>query len=82
MKYLYLLSFLLFSTLFAVYELDEQISIEDQNISFDICSGDYPASTLSLSDSTDEQLNVLDMNQDGDVNVIDIVEMINYILLN
>ena len=35
---------------------------------------------LGNTDSTDEQLNVLDMNQDGDVNVIDIVEMINYIL--
>ena len=35
---------------------------------------------LGNTDSTNEQLNVLDMNQDGDVNVIDIVEMINYIL--
>tara|TARA_B110000438_G_scaffold225966_1_gene220105 strand:+ start:204 stop:419 length:216 start_codon:yes stop_codon:yes gene_type:complete len=50
MKYLYLLSLLLFSTLFAVYEVGEQISSADQNISFDICSGDYPTSTLSLSD--------------------------------
>ena len=37
---------------------------------------------LGNTDSTDEQLNVLDMNQDGDVNVIDIVEMIHYVLAN
>ena len=38
------------SSLFAVYEVGEQISIEDQQQLFDICSGDYPESTLRLSD--------------------------------
>ena len=37
---------------------------------------------LGNTDSTDIQLNMLDMNQDGDVNVIDIVEMIHYVLDN
>ena len=41
---------IILSSLFAVYVEGQEISIEDQNISFDICSGDYPASTLSLSD--------------------------------
>ena len=37
-------------SLFAVYEVGEQISIEDQQQLFEICSGDYPTSNLSLSD--------------------------------
>ena len=41
---------ILLSFLFAVYEVGEQISIEDQQQLFDICSGNYPTSSLSLSD--------------------------------
>ena len=49
MRYTYLLLFL-FSTLFSSYDVGEQISLEDQQQLFDICSGDYPTSSLSLSD--------------------------------
>ena len=35
---------------------------------------------LGNTESTDEELMVLDINQDSNVNVLDIVEMINYIL--
>ena len=45
---------ILLSSLFALYEVGEQISIEDQQQLFDICSGDYPESTLSLSDFNGE----------------------------
>ena len=70
MKNLYLILIILFSSLFAIYEVGEQISTDDQNIRFEICNGDYPSSTLKSSD----------FNGDGIVDILDIVQIVNYIL--
>ena len=36
--------------LFAAYEVGDTISIADQNIEHDVCSGDYVSDKLKLSD--------------------------------
>ena len=45
---------LLFSTsLFAEYSVGDQISTDHQNLSFDVCYGNYDNDQLSLSDFVD-----------------------------
>ena len=42
------------SSLFGIYEIGDTISIVDQNIEFDVCSGDYYNDHLKLSDFNGE----------------------------
>ena len=42
------LSFL--GLLFGVYNVGQTVSINDQNVSLDICYGNYPTDTFSLAD--------------------------------
>ena len=50
-KYLFIL--LLNTFLFAEYSVGDQISTAHQNLSFDVCYGDYDNDQLSLSDFAD-----------------------------
>ena len=43
----------LFTSLFADYSVGDQISTDHQNLSFDVCYGDYATDQLSLSDFAD-----------------------------
>jgi len=43
-----------FSFLIAEYSVGDQISTDHQNLSFDVCYGDYDNDQLSLSDFVDE----------------------------
>ena len=69
-----------------VYEFIESINSRYGDINFDE-TVDIIDIVLGISiilgntESTDEELMVLDINQDSNVNVLDIVEMINYILV-
>ena len=44
---------LLSTSLFAEYSVGDQISTDHQNLSFDVCYGDYDNDQLSLSDFAD-----------------------------
>jgi len=44
---------LLITSLFAQYNVGDQISSEHQSMAFDVCYGDYPNDQLSLSDFAD-----------------------------
>jgi hypothetical protein len=44
---------LLSTSLFAEYGVGDQISVDHQNLSFDVCYGDYATDQLSLSDFAD-----------------------------
>ena len=44
---------LLITSLYAEYGVGDQISTDNQNLSFDVCYGDYPTEQLSLSDFAD-----------------------------
>jgi hypothetical protein len=44
---------LLITSLYAEYGVGDQISTDHQNLSFDVCYGDYPTDQLSLSDFAD-----------------------------
>ena len=44
---------LLSTSLFADYSEGDQISIDHQNLAFDVCYGDYATNQLSLSDFAD-----------------------------
>ncbi|MBT6871339.1 MAG: hypothetical protein HN820_04715 [Candidatus Marinimicrobia bacterium] len=44
---------LLITSLFAEYSVGDQISTDHQNLSFDVCYGDYDNDQLSLSDFVD-----------------------------
>lgn len=44
---------LMITSLFAEYSEGDQISIEHQNLTFDVCYGDYDTAQLSLSDFAD-----------------------------
>lgn len=48
-KRIYILLLLMASTMYG-YGLGDQVSEFDQNISFDVCSGEYPSNQLSLAD--------------------------------
>ena len=50
-KFVFLL--LLSTSLFAEYSVGDQISIDHQNLAFDVCYGDYATDQLSLSDFAD-----------------------------
>ena len=41
------------TSLFAEYSVGDQISTDHQNLSFDVCYGDYDNDQLSLSDFAD-----------------------------
>ena len=43
----------LFTSLFADYSVGDQISTDHQNLSFDVCYGNYDNDQLSLSDFVD-----------------------------
>ena len=46
-------SILMITSLFAEYSVGDQISTAHQNLSFDVCYGDYDNDQLSLSDFAD-----------------------------
>ena len=48
-----ILAIFLNSFLIAEYSLGDQISIDDQNLAFDVCYGDHITDQLSLSDFVD-----------------------------
>ena len=47
-KFVFML--LLSTSLFAEYGVGDQISADHQDLSFDVCYGNYPTDQLSLSD--------------------------------
>ena len=44
------LAILMSFSLAAIYDVGETVSESHQNISFDVCYGDYPENTLKLAD--------------------------------
>jgi len=48
-----LFTILLITSLFADYSVGDQISTDHQNLSFDVCYGDYATNQLSLSNFAD-----------------------------
>ena len=50
-KFVFIL--LLSTSLFAEYSVGDQISTDHQNLTFDVCYGDYATDQLSLADFAD-----------------------------
>ena len=50
LKKLFIISTFFVTSLFADYSVGDQISTDHQNLSFDVCYGDYDNEQLSLSD--------------------------------
>jgi len=48
-QYILLIAFL-FSPLFSIYEVGDEILPEDQDVSFSICNGSYPSEEFKLAD--------------------------------
>ena len=46
----YVIFLLFISFSYSFYEIGDTISLEDQNIEYDICHGDYEADKIKLSD--------------------------------
>ncbi len=49
-KYILFIIYLNVSILLGAYEIGDVISFNDQNIEYDVCSGDYLSDKLKLSD--------------------------------